>query len=116
MHNSNCPLCQTLLTPENTKPGLGMCAGFVVGAEPPWPKRPPLFILYVLVCTDCASRAKELDNADRIFVFEDSECEEFYAVIEPVRLERASRQTASGDVFRYSHLESVDQEESGIPV
>lgn len=73
-HNTECAFCKKPLTPENTKPGVGVCSWIITDAYqlPGWLKPLPgkIHLNHELVCLECAPRAKEVNERNGTFIFD----------------------------------------------
>jgi len=71
---AECAFCKTPLTPENTKPGFGVCTWSILGDYPmpacldPLPGK--IHMNHDLVCLSCAPRAKEVNEGNGIYIFD----------------------------------------------
>ena len=69
MYNTLCGICQSGLTPENTKPGFGVCTWRSVGG-PQELREPFVTVQHLLVCLHCEPQAKQRNERYGIKVYD----------------------------------------------
>jgi hypothetical protein len=67
-YNSECGICKTPLTVENTKPGFGVCDCRDIDEHKSYGGFPKIYLHHKLVCLECSSQAKEINETNGVFV------------------------------------------------